>query len=89
MLVFAVQRSKSAIYVYIFPIFFILNSFLIGGESLYHIVLVSDLQQLESTLRTYNPLSSEPPSYPHTQSHLSRSSQSSELSSLCYTASAH
>ena len=56
----------------------------IGEQLLYNVVLVSAVQQSESALSIHVPsLLSLPPS------HLSRSSQSTKLSSLCHTATSH
>ena len=64
-------------FVYLKKLF--LNLFLIGGELLYNVVLVSAVQQCESAISIHI----SPPSYPPT--HTSRLSQSPWLSFLCYT----
>ena len=60
--------------------------FLIGGNLLYNIVLVSALQH-KSVIIICLSLPVESPSLP--PSHPSRSSQSTKLGSLCYTATSH
>jgi len=57
---------------------------------LYSVVLVSAVQQSESAIYIYIYIYIPPEaSLPPAPSHPSRSSQSTELSSLCYTASSH
>ena len=65
-----------------FPVFINhLYFLLVGGKLLYNAVLVSAIQQLKLAIIF------EPPSPP--PSHPSRSSQSTKLGSLCYTATSH
>ena len=52
-----------------------------------HVVLVSAVQQSESVIHYIYPLPLGPPSHPPPPSHPSRSSQSTELSFPCFTAS--
>ena len=46
-----------------FILFFIIYLFLIGGQLLYNIVLVSAIHQHESAIGIHIPLSLEPPSH--------------------------
>ena len=57
--------------------------FIIGAWLLYNVVLVSAVQQSESAIHI--PLPLEPPCHPAPPSLSSRSSQSAELSSVCFS----
>ena len=68
--------------IFFFSFFFFF--FLIGGQLFYSSVLVPAIQQCESAISIIYLLSPKPP-----PSHPSRSSQSTELSSIYYTANSH
>ena len=69
-------------------IFYFMSYFIFGVLLLYRVMLVSAVQRSESAICIHI----SPPSWaPHSPppSHPSRSSQSTELSSLCYTVASH